>query len=97
MSVMENDTVNPLRMNREREAAEVLGVSLTYLRKKTEHGGIKLVWWGRERRYPHFYLEEWLREKLLETSLKDLADPSRVTLDNLVALYQVKKNRDSEA
>ena len=61
---MENNNVSPLRMYREREAAEVLGVSLTYLRKKAEDGGIKFVWWGRERRYPHFYLEEWLREQL---------------------------------
>jgi excisionase family DNA binding protein len=51
-------------MYREKEAAEVLGVSQTYLRKKAEEGEIKFVWWGRERRYPHFYLEEWLREQL---------------------------------
>jgi excisionase family DNA binding protein len=61
---MKNKNVNPLRMYREREAAEALGVSQTYLRKKAEDGEIKFVWWGRERRYPHFYLEEWIREQL---------------------------------
>jgi excisionase family DNA binding protein len=59
-----DSNVNPLRMYREREAAEALGVSQTYLRKKAEDGEIKFIWWGRERRYPHFYLEEWIREQL---------------------------------
>ena len=61
---MENNNVSSLRMYREREAAEVLGVSITYLKKKAEDGEIKFVWWGNQRRYPHFYLEEWLREQL---------------------------------
>jgi excisionase family DNA binding protein len=51
-------------MYREPEAAKALGVSQSYLKKKAESGEIKFVWWGRERRYPHFYLEEWLREQL---------------------------------
>ena len=73
---IKSKNVNPLRLYREREAAEALGVSLTYLRKKAENGEIKFVWWGRERRYPHFYLEEWIREQLNATdkSVSDILD-----------------------
>jgi excisionase family DNA binding protein len=82
-------------MYTEKEAAKVLNVSYDYLKQMAVNGEILYVAWGTQRRYPHFYLEEWLRKKLLETSLKDLADPSKITIDNLVALYQVKKTRDN--
>ena len=76
---MENSAINPIRMYREREAAEALGVSQTYLRKKAEDGEIKFVWWGRERRYPHFYLEEWIREQLDQTDVKVDAILDKIT------------------
>jgi excisionase family DNA binding protein len=60
---------NNLQMYSEREAAKVLGVSVANLRRKAESGEIKYVLWGSHRRYPHFYLEEWLREQL--TNIKD--------------------------
>jgi excisionase family DNA binding protein len=64
---VEESKVSSIRLYREGEAAEALGVSRNYLRKKAEDGEIKFVWWGRERRYPHFYLEEWIREQLNKT------------------------------
>jgi excisionase family DNA binding protein len=65
---MENSAVNPLRMYSEREAAQVLGVSRDYLKRMARNGEIQYVSWGLQRRYPHFYLEEWLRKQLEQSS-----------------------------
>jgi excisionase family DNA binding protein len=59
--------VSNIQLYNEREASEALGVSRRYLREAAERGEIKFVRWGRERRYPHFYLEEWIREQLDKT------------------------------
>jgi len=59
-----DNNINPLKMYTEKEAANVLSVSLHYLKQMAVKGDIQYVAWGTQRRYPHFYLEEWLREML---------------------------------
>jgi excisionase family DNA binding protein len=60
--------VNPLKMYTEKEAAKVLNVSCNYLKQMAANGKIRYVSWGTQRRYPHFYLEEWLRKQLEQSS-----------------------------
>ena len=71
-----------LRMYSEPEAAKALGVSIVKLRSKAVSGQIKYVLWGSQRRYPHFYLEEWLREQL--TNVKNPTKSAGQIRDKIV-------------